>query len=535
LHRKLAEYGFWAILSIAGLAVSARAIYGPIPQIRLNSPINAAGCFGLALVLGLVMRDSPGGGEPVAGARSPAAWVRLAALALAALTAASFWQALRFYFLADDFIILKAVSSSARPGLRALLTATGGDGFYRPLTTLSLALTGEWAGLDPIAWHTAGLAVHFANSLFVLGLARHLCSGRLAALLAAALFALHGTRPEAVVWISGRPDLLAAFFVLGGMLLFIHSLRRPSVGSRRLRVISLVAMTLGILSKEVSYVFPVLLLAFLISEPEMSLRKLRLLVPFFSIAAGMFVCRLVLLGGIGGYKATETGRVQALDLSLVSSLKALLMRIWAALFFPINWSFQPGALLSAGMVLYLVSLAVLSRAGVERRRLVFPIGFVLISALPPLHLLLIGPELLKSRLLYIPSAGFCLLLALAADSLRGRMRATVAGIVVVFNLVALEHNLRIWKYVSARSESACVFAAGAIAPTTRKVSVTGLPVDLHGVHFFGNGFPEAVEMQLGGKPVPIEIRRSLESPAPMDGETRLIWDQSKDELQFAPR
>ena len=416
-----------------------------------------------------------------------------------------------------------------------MLTATGGDGFYRPLTTLSLALNGIWAGFNPVAWHATGLIVHLANSVLVMGLAWHLCSNRLAPLFAAAVFAVHGTRPEAAVWISGRPDLLAAFFVLGGVLLFIHSLRPQSAGSRLLRVLSLFAMIFAILSKEVAYVFPLLLLVFLIGESDVSWRKLRLLVPFFSVAVGMFVCRLALLGGVGGYKATETGQAQALDLGLFSSIKALLVRLWAAMFFPINWSFQPGVLLAAGMIVYTVSLIVLARAGVERRRLAFPVGFVLISALPPLHLLLIGPDLLKSRLLYIPSAGFCLLLALAADRLRGRLRGTVAGIVVVFNLLALAHNLHIWQFVSTRSEAASVFAAMAIAPATSRMTVTGLPVDLHGVHFFGNGFPEAVEMRLGREPVPIEIRRSLESPAPIDGECRLVWDQSTDELQPAPR
>jgi hypothetical protein len=535
LSNKLVRCGFWLVVAASGLAISARALYGPIAQIRLNSPMNAAGCFGLALVLCLVARAQPGGDKPVSDAPDTTRLIWLSALALVALTAVVFWRALHFYFLSDDFIILKAVSSSSRPGLRALLTATGGDGFYRPLSTLSLALNATWARFDPAAWHASALALHIANSLLVLGLALRLCSSRLAALFAAALFAIHGTRPEAAVWISGRPDLLAAFFLLCGLLLFVHSMGQTLAKGRWFRVMSLISMILAILSKEVAYVFPVLLLAFLISMPGVSGRKFGLLAPFFVAAAGLFACRLVLLGGIGGYKEIGTGQAQALELSLMPSLKALLLRLWAALFFPINWSVQPGALLAVVMIGYLCSLIWLAMSGVDRRRLIFPFGFVLICALPPLHLLLIGADLMKSRLLYLPSVGFCLLLALAMERLRGRMRGAVPGIVVAFNLLALEHNLNVWKYVSEKSESACVFAANSIGPTTRKMIVTGLPVDLRGVHFFGNGFPEGVEMQLNRSPVPIELRQNLESPAAAEGECWLVWDQSRDELRFAAR
>ena len=97
------------------------------------------------------------------------------------------------------------------------------------------------------------------------------------------------------------------------------------------------------------------------------------------------------------------------------------------------------------------------------------------------------------------------------------------------------HNLSIWKYVSEKSKSASIFAANAITPSTVRMTVIGLPVDLHGVHFFGNGFSEAVEKQIGRKPVPIELRRTIDSHAPVEGECRLVWNPSRDELQPAPR
>jgi hypothetical protein len=379
--------------------------------------------------------------------------------------------------------------------------------------------------------------------VFVLAL--QICSSRSAAFFAAALFAIHGSRPEAVAWIASHFDRVSAFFFLCGLILFIHSLWETA-HPRLCRVLSLACMILAILSKESAFIFPGVLLLFMLQSLECgSLLPLtifsssktgacgnyRILIPFFVTAALLFAYRWILFGGIGGYRDIQTGRPTIWMTGFVSAAKVLLFRLWAVLFFPINWKAQPGFFFSILLTMSIVALCWIAFSRSSRKRLVFPLGFLLLAALPPLHLLLIGSDLQKSRLLYLPSVGFCLLLALTVGRLPPRMRLLLPGALIIFHLAALGHNLDGWAYASEKARDACTEAVRHIRPETRKVVVTGLPGSLDGVAFFANGFPECVQMQRNGPAVPFEMRTEGMPVTPEENCPVLSWDPLKKELR----
>jgi len=114
--------------------------------------------------------------------------------------------------------------------------------FYRPLVTLSFALDWKvWDG-SPLGFHLTNLLLHLVCVTLVFLVARRWGARPVAATLACAAFGLLPRLTEAVAWISGRTDLLAASFVLAS--LAIHG---PS--SRR-RWASAFLLLLGLLSKE---------------------------------------------------------------------------------------------------------------------------------------------------------------------------------------------------------------------------------------------------------------------------------------------
>jgi hypothetical protein len=485
-------------MALSGLVVAARAVLGPLAvPIAVHSPLNAEAGFGICLVLALCLGATNSSERRELSFR-PAEVALVAGLICFAV--AAFWRALGFYFLSDDFVLLK-LAQGLRSGWLPLFTTGGGDGFFRPLGYVSLAATSTWAGLNPALWHACGLALHAANCVLVFLVALRLIGSRRAAWFAAGLFAIHGTRPEAVVWVAGRFDLLATFFVLAGLLFFLRSGRWNLLAA-------LVSMTLAMLSKESAYVFPFLVL--LLAIPAR--RGVRAVVPFFALAAALFVYRWSLFGGMGGYRADALG--------FIAALKALTLRLWAALFFPINWSVEPGGFQALAIVVLIVSLGLLATSRARRAQLLFAIGFVLVSALPPLFQLLIGPDLQKSRLLYLPSIGFCLMLAVAVEGLAGRLRWIVPGAILCASLVMLEHNLDAWQYASGKAKSSCVTAAQCMGPSN-KLTVGPFPGSLRGVYFLQNGFRECVEIQRNGAPVEVEF--TAESPAAR-------WDPATDEL-----
>lgn len=453
----------------------------------------------------------------------------IAALSLIFLTAISFWRTLPSYFLSDDFVLLEH-ARSLRGGFLPLLTTGGGDGFFRPIGYVSLVLTSQWAGSSPIRWHATALAIHTANVVLVFMLAIALGRSRLAAVFAAALFAIHGTRPEVAVWVAGRFDLLSTFFLLWGLLLFIRSQAgNASIGYTY--AASLVCMILAILTKESAFIFPVLLALVVFSAGALSWQRIGSLIPFLYTAAVVFMYRWTLVGGIGGYRDVLTGKPQIFNLSLVHALETLLLRVWAVLFFPINWSQDLGQPLAVLMIVYIFAIVSLAFVRMHRAEIVFPLAFVLITALPPLHLLLIGPDLGKSRLLYLPSIGFSLLLACAADGLKYPFRWAVPIAILAFHFFALQHNLSLWQYASLRARSAIVVAAECIGPGNENVMVLRLPEALRGVPLFANGFSEALafERQLQSQPVAVHFNGSVSAGA--QGSCVLTWDDARDELR----
>ncbi len=128
---------------------------------------------------------------------------------------------------------------------------------YRPFRTFTYALNYWLGGLDPFGYHLVNLLLHGANAALVYLLLSKLSRSRRAAFAGALLFALHPVQTAAVAYVSGRKDLLAAFFVLLGFLAYLSY--RSSRGKIHLGA-SLGCFGLAVLSKEVAVVFPALLL-----------------------------------------------------------------------------------------------------------------------------------------------------------------------------------------------------------------------------------------------------------------------------------
>jgi len=508
--RRVAQRALAAALLFCGLVIVCRILLGPLTfPLSVKSPINVEGWFGLSAILLALTRAKRGARTKP---DSLNAWDALAAALIACVVAGAFWRAASFYFLSDDFILLKYARSFSS-NFQALFATPGGDGFYRPLAYASMALTSAWAGANPASWHWIGFALHAMNSILVLLLARALGWTRLSSALAAVLFAVHGTRPEAVIWVATRSDLLATFFVLAALVSFIASWNEVR-WSALFRAVSLLSMLLAFFTKESSYTFPLVLAVFLVSNGGLKTRRgWYALAPFFAVAAGFLAWRWILFGGVGGY-LNASGQPEALSLSLLPILKTFALRLWAVLFFPINWTQQPGVLLGIVTVLYVIALLWLLKAQAPWHDIVVPIGFLLVLALPPLTQLLIGPDLQKARFLYLPSVGFCLLLAAMVQHLKTQSQWMVTIAIVAFNLAALLHNMTAWEYASQKARAACSVAASCALAGT---SVQGLPGSLKGVYFFANGFPECVEMQRSG-----------------DAGTQypcvLAWDANTDEL-----
>ena len=455
--------------------VAARLLFGPFHfgPLSVTTPLNPEGFFGLAVTILLLTRVA--GDPPVSSlSRRGAA---LVALGVIGITVIALRRALGIYFLSDDFILVRIGQEWTSAAFRYSFTHGGGDGFFRPFGYASFALDGRLSGNNPVWWHASSLAIHGANAVLVLFLARRLGASIMAAGFAGALFAVHGIHPEAVVWIAGRFDLVATFFLLAGLLLFTMT----GAGDRvPLHIGALACFAVAALSKEAAFIFPLLVAGYALAKR----RPLKWTAPYFALAAILFAYRWTLFGGIGGYLNPATGRPAALSLGFGSTLKAVAVRLWTSLYFPLNWSTDaslPLALLAVAYMAALIWLALRSRPA---RMVWFAAAAILICTIPVLSLLAGSPALAGSRVLYLPSVWFSILVALALDgtSRYGRVRYAVAAVVLVFHFAALQHNLGFWEAASAQVKAAC------------ETGVPELPNSINGVPALANGKPECVEI-----------------------------------------
>src|SRR5262245_9176910 len=149
---------------------------------------------------------------------------------------------------------------------------------YRPLTQETFFWLGQQLfGMWPAGFHAASLIAHLLGATLLYALLRNFFSP-VPCLTGTFFYVVHSAHFTSVYWISAFPEPTALVFYLTALILFIRFDRR---GDRRSFAFSLVAMVLGILSKESILSLPVVLGAYCLL---ISRRRLAWTLPHFSIS-----------------------------------------------------------------------------------------------------------------------------------------------------------------------------------------------------------------------------------------------------------
>lgn len=529
--RRLLRTLLYCVLATASVALAVRTTFGPVdlPWMSIGSPLNAEALVSVSFVL-LVLSGRP---EFELSKRHPdncrfarSDWA-CAGLVTAA-TAILFWPNLRSPFVFDDYTHLSQSSQATwRILYEAFARDPGGRGlFFRPVTFISHWLDYQWAGLEPARWHAWNLTVHAANSCLIYALTRRLGMARAAALFAGLVFALHGSRAETVSWTDARSDLLATFFVLC-VLLLVQEISRT--GRRVFYVPLLVCGALAVCTKESAFCVPLLSLSLLpLYSVERRRRILNASLALASICTALFAYRWWALGGIGGYM-DPAGVPTVWRSRPVHSFNALFFRMWAPLFFPLNWSVPLPWILRVSAGTFLAALVLSARRAVRSRGLLAGTAFVFAAALPVQHLLLPGPDLAGARYLYLPVAGLAIFWGALIDGCAYSRSLGLAALLLIFNASALRHNLTPWRTVPASAQAVCLQAGRLLRDDPRPIEVSGLPYQKQGVYFLSNGFPQCVAINSGEDMGRIAVVQQRVERRPQ-GARQLVWDEKQGEL-----
>lgn len=420
------------------------------------------------------------------------------------------------FFLSDDFPQIRQCLIS---GFKALIPS-GSVKFLRPMMYLSLLFDVNMWGLNPVGFHCQNLVLHSGASIltgFAMWLLLRLLSSdfpaRSMAWCAALLFMLMPCHSEPVAWISGRVDLLAAFFALASLCAYLSSLR-----SERgfWYPISLGLFFLALLSKESVLTFPFVILVLRLLVGQTTVRegsprpgKMAGIFGFFVVIGLYVVIRHVALGTlVGGYgDRIHTNLNLDAILSVVGKapLKALfplqLLRL-----LPIRrWMLIPVVAALLGMTCS--ALWVICRKGSGKfrwyNRFHRKPEFVLFSGSVPLFLAALGPVVNLSvsintmgndRYLYFPSvfAAFLLTAALYLCVANSRIRNFFLASILVAYGVSLYHLNENWRIAASIAQN--IVHDLRENASTAPVLIVNMPDNYNDAYVFRNGLEDAVAM-----------------------------------------
>jgi hypothetical protein len=330
--------------------------------------------------------------------------------------------------------------------------------YYRPLFMTWLMLNYQAWGVDPMLWHLSAVLHHLLATLLFFFLARRLLEDDLPAGVAALIFAVHPAHVEAVAWISGVTEPLFAILTFGTLLCYLHW-RDETDPARawKWRAASIGLFAAAIFSKETAIVIPLLVIAFdwilyRGEEGHTGERLRRIFSVAFPFAAVLFVYTALRIHVLHGFAPVKrpwplADIVFTWPLALAYYIRQLLL--------PFRYSVFPAMapVKDPGFLNFSVPVLIVAAAGgglywVARRSrtAACAVALLLIPLAPVLNVSAFAfDDFMHDRYLYVPSAGFCILLALGWERLGSRLRiAVLVPAVLLLGIVTVRTSL-VWK------------------------------------------------------------------------------------------
>ncbi|MBC8176317.1 MAG: tetratricopeptide repeat protein [Deltaproteobacteria bacterium] len=373
----------------------------------------------------------------------------IAVLLISGVSWVVYFNCLKNDFVFDDIqLVVENYEIRSLKNIPAILGFDDGWPNYRPIRTLSYFIDYFISGLNPISYHISNVAYHILGTIFLYLIVVQIAKNHRMAIFAGILFAIHPIHTDAVTYISGRRDVLSSLFYLMGFWLF---LRYRNTNYKRYMAFACVAYVLGAFTKEMAVTLPLIFLAydfcFDIDKGIKVLKKYKYQHLIFFVIVGMFAYYSIVVYSPAIIKAMKAD-ILGYFLENVCLNLLTVLRIWCfyikLLFFPMtlnaDYSFNafPRST-SVFEIQTLFCLIFLSGVGylifrfrhkkiVAFSALWFFITILPVSGVIPHH------EMVTEHYLYLPSAGFCILIAWLFEQLVSspRLRSLAYPIILIF-------------------------------------------------------------------------------------------------------
>lgn len=369
----------------------------------------------------------------------------------------------------DEYFVIRNVAIRNLSNIPSFFTNPASIAFsqlaedvYRPVAASSYAVDYFLWFYNVFGYHLENMILHALNAILVFVLAGIITADMFIAFFAALFFACHPVQTEAVSWISGRSSVLFLFFYLAALICYIRSLREKR---KAFRVWSLALYAVSLFTKEMAVTLPLILIAYDIHffNTDTFRKKVMRYLPYIALTVFYLGVRAFMLKRVSqcGWWGGDPYR------NFLSAV-AVLPEYFRLLAYPVKLcAFYVSRIVSSiadtKVIVSISSVAVIFLAlpfiFMRSRCASFAILWFFITMLPVSNIIPLK-ALMAERFLYLPSIGFCMLLAIVL----GRIRSTKikhAGVIAVILAasIATAYSVRTmarnedWKNPIAISES----------------------------------------------------------------------------------
>jgi len=312
-----------------------------------------------------------------------------------------------------------------RSGLTWAFTSFDPDNWF-PLTRLSHMLDYALFGLNA-PWHRGeNILIHALASLLLYAFLRRATGQPWPSLFVAAVFALHPMHVESVAWISERKDVLCAFFWFAALWAWVGYAQRPSL---RRYLFALFLFAAGLMSKPMIVTFPLLLPILDIwplKRPFSRHSVLRYL-PFWILSLAVSILTVLAQGSAGAVRSLDSFPVSLrLGNAFITVWIYIGRALWPVdLFNPYPWPQHVPLWQSVPAFLAIAAVSVAALAWRrDRPWLLAGWSWLLITLIPVIGVLQVGPTAGADRYMYVPMVGLLIIAAWTAadifEVLRGQ-------------------------------------------------------------------------------------------------------------------
>ncbi|MFH1479268.1 MAG: tetratricopeptide repeat protein [Candidatus Omnitrophota bacterium] len=353
-------------------------------------------------------------------------------------------------FMWDDFhLVHNNTHIKSWSNLIKIFTGSIGTGagrtyhMYRPIQSLTYMIDYTFWKLNVVGYHLGNVFWHIVVALCIYWLISILYRKEFLSLVTSLIYVVHPLHTEAIAYIAGRADCLAAAFSL---LTFIYYIKDNSKPSPRLFIMSLLCYALAILSKEQGMLLPPLFLLYsYVFKKKVDFRKIA---AFAALTIGYAVLRVTALSGLLKDIINETtvfDRLPGFFVSITNYVRLLFLPFnlhmeYGEKLFPLS---DPRAIIGILIVVVSFTIAIIKRN--KNNLILFSVGWFFVTLLPYSNVVAINAYMAE-HWVYVPSIGFFLLLASGLNhiynikKLKPLAVALIVGLLVFYSSIAIKQN-----------------------------------------------------------------------------------------------